>query len=166
MDNFCVYAHTKPDGTIFYVGKGLKRRAKEKRGRNTHWQNVVNKYGYNIVVLADKLTNEQALSEEILLIEYFKKFNTLVNMTAGGEGMLGYKMPQSAKDKIRATKWGKNNPLFKGKIVATNRKTGIQKTFTGNKELESFGFTNSHVYKCLAGLRKTHKGHTFERVIE
>jgi len=164
MNNFCVYAHTKPDGTIFYIGKGLKRRSRETRLRNKYWQNVVNKYGYNIVILADNLTNKQALSEEILLIAHFKKFNTLTNMTLGGEGMLGYKMPQSSKDKIRITKWGINNPMFKGSITATSKATGKQLMFTGNKELESFGFSNPHVYKCLNGIRKTHKGHTFERV--
>lgn len=166
MFNFCVYAHTKPDGTIFYIGKGLKRRAKEKRGRNKYWQNVVNKYGYNIVILADNLSNEQALAEEILLIEHFNKFDALVNMTTGGEGMTGYKMPQSAKDKIRSTKWGTKNPGFKGPIIATNKLTGKQKLFTGNKELEAFGFENGHVYKCIAGKRKTHKGHTFKRVTD
>jgi hypothetical protein len=164
MNNFCVYAHTKPDGTIFYIGKGLKRRAKEKRCRNTHWQNVAKKHGYNIVILVDKLTNEQALNEEILLIKHFKKFNTLVNMTEGGEGMTGYKMPKSVKDKIQKTKWGINNPMFKGNIVATNIVTGEQQMFTGNKELESFGFSNAHVYKCVNGMRKTHKSHTFERM--
>ena len=165
MNNFCVYAHTKPDNTIFYIGKGLKRRSRETRLRNKHWQNVVNKYGYKIVILADNLTNEQALAEEILLIAHFKKFNSLTNITLGGEGMVGYKMPQSSKDKIRATKWGNKNPNFKGEIVAKNIKTGEQKIFTGNKELESFGFENGHVYKCIAGKRKTHKGHTFERVV-
>jgi hypothetical protein len=165
MNNFCVYAHTKPDGTIFYIGKGLKRRAKETRLRNNYWKNIVNKYGYNIVILADSLTNEQALAEEILLIAYFKKFNSLTNMTEGGEGMTGYKMPQSVKEKIRATKWGNNNPHFKGNILAKNIKTGEQKMFIGNKQLEAFGFNNEHVYKCVAGKRKTHKEHTFERVL-
>ena len=164
MFNFCVYAHTKPDGTIFYIGKGTKNRAKEKRARNKYWQNIVNKYGYSIVILADNLNDKQALAEEILLIEHFNKFGTLVNMTSGGEGMTGYKMPESVKNKIRITKFGINNPKFKGDIIAKNIKTGKQKQFSGNKELESFGFSNSHVYKCIAGLRKTHKGHTFERV--
>lgn len=165
INKFCVYAHTKPDGTIFYIGKGLKRRSKETRLRNKYWQNVVNKHGYNIVILADNLTNEKALAEEILLIAHFKKFNNLTNITSGGEGLVGYKMSKAAKDKIRATKWGSNNPRFKGNIIAKNIKTGEQKLFVGNKELEAFGFDNSHVYRCVSGKRKTHKGYTFERSI-
>lgn len=160
---FCVYAHTKPDGTIFYIGKGIKRRAKDKRARNKYWQRTVNKHGYQIIILADNLTEEQSFFEEIELIKHFKKFNTLTNMTDGGEGMTGYKMPLEIKNKIRNTKFGNKNPMFKGNIIATNKKTGETKIFSGNKELESFGFLNSHVYKCIAGQRKTHKGYTFER---
>ena len=164
MSTSCVYAHVKPDGTIFYIGKGLKRRAKDIRNRNKHWNNVVNKYGFDAVILADSLTNEQAINEEIKLIEHFKKFGTLTNMTDGGEGLTGYKMSEKAKQSIRDTKWGDNNPRFKGNIEAVNVKTGKQSVFCGNKELEANGFINSHVYKCIKGVRKTHKGHTFKRV--
>jgi hypothetical protein len=163
MNNFCVYAHTKPDGTIFYIGKGLKRRSKDVRNRNAYWQNITNKYGYEIVLLADSLTNKQAINEEIELIKHFKKFNTLVNMTSGGEGLTGYKMSEQAKQAIRNSKWGNKNPKFKGKIIATNMETGKEVVFSGNKELEANGFINSHVYKCIQGIRKTHKGHTFKR---
>ena len=164
MNTFCVYAHTKPDGAIFYIGKGTKRRPKDVRGRNTYWKNVVNKHGLNVIVLADNLTNDQAINEEIQLIAHFKKFGMLTNMTSGGEGMSGYKMSDRAKQAIRNTKWGINNPHFKGSVLAINVKTGKQNVFCGNKELEASGFSNSHVYKCINGVRKTHKGHTFKRV--
>lgn len=164
MSTSCVYAHIKPNGTIFYIGKGLKRRAKDTRNRNKHWNSVVSKYGFDIVILADNLTNEQAISEEIELIQHFKKFGTLTNMTSGGEGLTGYKMSEKAKQAIRDTKWGINNPRFKGNIEAVNVKTGEQRVFCGNKELEANGFINSHVYKCIQGIRKTHKDHTFKRV--
>jgi hypothetical protein len=166
MNNFCVYAHTKPDGTIFYIGKGLKRRSKEVRGRNKYWNNVVNKYGFNIVILADTLTNNEAMYEEIQLIKHFKKFGSLTNMTDGGEGMTGYKMSEQAKKAIQDTKWGNKNPSFKGDILGINILTGIKKVYRGNKQLEADGFDNSRVYNCINGSRKTHKGHTFERLGE
>jgi hypothetical protein len=165
MNNFCVYAHVKPNGEVFYIGKGKKQRSKETRGRNIYWKRVVNKHGYNIVILADCLNNEQALSEEMSIIAHFKKFNTLVNMTDGGEGMTGYVTPDSVKEKLKIKKSKENNPMFKGKILAKNIITGDEILFTGNKELESFGFFNAHVYKCVNGKRKTHKGYSFERIL-
>ena len=42
---FYTYAHTKPDGTIFYIGKGQNRQAFRTLGRNEYWQRVVAKYG-------------------------------------------------------------------------------------------------------------------------
>ena len=71
MNTFCVYAHTKPDGAIFYIGKGTKRRPKDVRGRNTYWKNVVNKHGLNVIVLADNLTNDLNIIG-INVINYYK----------------------------------------------------------------------------------------------
>lgn len=82
---FYVYAHTKPGGEIFYIGKGTRRRAWSKSGRNKYWHNVINKYGYEVTVLADELQENEAIEEEAKLIEHFKKFNCLVNMLDRGD---------------------------------------------------------------------------------
>jgi len=34
----------------------------------------------------------------------------------------------------------------------------------GSAELMAAGFQNPNVYKCINGKRKSHKGHTFNRV--
>jgi hypothetical protein len=85
-------------------------------------------------------------------------------MTDGGEGMLGNIPNSETRKKLSLSKSGNKNPKFKGKIVAINKKTGKEMIFTGNKELESFGFDNGHVYHCVNGVRKSHKGHIFKRV--
>jgi len=70
--SYYVYAHTKPDQTVFYVGKGTRGRAWSTHGRNTHWQRTVAKYGHNVMLLAEGLTQEQAVEEEAAIIAYFK----------------------------------------------------------------------------------------------
>ena len=82
---YYVYAHTKPDGEIFYIGKGTRRRAWAQRSRNKHWHNVVLKYGFKPVILADNLKELEAVEEEAKLIQHFKKFNCLVNVLDRGD---------------------------------------------------------------------------------
>jgi hypothetical protein len=165
-NTYYVYAHKKPDGDVFYIGKGKGRRAKETRYRTNFWFNVVRKYGYEIVMLAENLSCEAALEKEKQLIAEYKTKVKLVNMTDGGEGMSGYVMPKEVKMKISDSVKGANNGMFKGKILAKNIKTGKELVFVGNKELENFGFSNTHVYKCVNGFRKSHKGYNFTRVTE
>jgi len=82
---FYTYAHTKPDGTIFYIGKGQKRRVSDKSNRNRHWNFIVKKHGFEAVVLAEFENEQDALDEEVKLIAHFRKFGTLVNITDGGD---------------------------------------------------------------------------------
>ena len=92
MKNFYTYAHTKPDGTIFYIGQGTSKykRAYLKNGRNQHWKNIVAKYGYKVEILAYWDSSEEAKSHEILLISCFKDMGIkLCNLTEGGEGTRG-----------------------------------------------------------------------------
>lgn len=59
---------------------------------------------------------------------------------------------------------GNNNPRFKGFILATNIKSGDQIILCGKRDIESHGFSNGSVYKCVRKERIQHKGYTFERV--
>ena len=99
---YYTYAHTKPDGTIFYIGKGQGRRAWSKDNRNRHWKNVVAKYrNFTVEVLANWNTEEEAHSHEILLISCFKDMGyNLANVTNGGEGCSGYKHTEEHKKYI------------------------------------------------------------------
>lgn len=52
MTEFYVYAHLKPDGTPFYVGKGCNGRSREfSCGRNKFHKNIVNKYGKENILI-------------------------------------------------------------------------------------------------------------------
>jgi len=65
-----VYRHrTKDTFKVFYVGVGSEeKRAHFKHGRNSIWNNVVNKHGYTIEIIARDLTKEMAFELEVLLI--------------------------------------------------------------------------------------------------
>lgn len=88
-----VYQHLKPSGEVFYIGIGIsKKRAYSKYGRNKHWSNTVNKYGYEVQILTNNINYEFAKEIEKNLISYYRRKDLergkLVNMTDGGEGFL------------------------------------------------------------------------------
>jgi hypothetical protein len=95
MDNKVVYLHRKAtNGEVFYVGMGNLNRPKSKE-RSIVWHRTVNKYGYTIEVIRRGLTKEDACSIEIDLIELIGRRDlgkgTLVNLTDGGDGIVGSK---------------------------------------------------------------------------
>lgn len=149
---------------------------------------------YNVEILANWGAEKEALDHEILLISCFRDMGyKLANMTNGGEGTSGFKFSEdqkqkisnslkgtrnaaygvpkseSVKQKIRASNLANNlkgakSVNFKGAIVSINIQSGLKTTFFGSAELMAAGFQNPNVYKCINGKRKSHKGHTFNRV--
>jgi len=100
-----VYTHSKPDGEIFYVGisKNIYRPSSIKN-RNKYWHNVVNKHGYVINILFNNVSYEEAKEIEMYLISYYGrkdlKTGNLVNMTIGGEGVVGNIVSEETKLKM------------------------------------------------------------------
>jgi hypothetical protein len=96
---FYVYAYLRKDGTPYYVGKGIKKRAWD----NNHSIRLPKKLS-NIIIIEANLTNIGALAIERKLIRWYgrKDLSTgiLRNKTEGGEG------PSSNDRK------GKLNPMF------------------------------------------------------
>jgi hypothetical protein len=127
------YAHCKPNGSIFYIGKGSGDRAYRKSHRNQYWHNIVNKYGsYNIEILSNWNTHEEALSHEVLLISCFKDMGyELANLTIGGEGVVGYKHTIESTIKMSAFAKGRPNPTKgikrKPQSIETKRQMSIAK---------------------------------------
>lgn len=104
FSDYCVYFHKKKNtDEIFYVGKGRRWRWNEKRSRNKHWSNIVQKYGFDVSIVASDLSNEKACMLEKFLIQELGLDN-LVNYTLGGEGSEGYKHSQETKNKMRGRK--------------------------------------------------------------
>jgi len=68
-----VYEHLRNDtNEVFYVGIGKEEgRAYEKRSRNKHWYNIVNKVGYTVNIAHKGIEHEEAKNIEIILIEKY-----------------------------------------------------------------------------------------------
>lgn len=122
-----VYKHIRKDSReVFYVGIGKNReRAYSQANRNKHWKHIVEKVGYEVIILREDITWKEACNlEKNLIKEYGRrdlKAGTLVNMTDGGEGIenpseelrqkLRYKKTedhiQKLRDAIKGTKQSK-----------------------------------------------------------
>ncbi len=102
-----VYQHIRKDtNEIFYVGIGDTAnhgRAHSSKARNRHWHFITAKIPYEVVILQDEISWEEACNAEIFLIEKLgrKDLGTglLVNMTSGGDGL--HNPSEEIRDKIR-----------------------------------------------------------------
>jgi hypothetical protein len=111
------------------VGKGSSNRAYQKRSRNSHWHNTVNKYGINVCIVIDNLTNTEAASKEVQLISFYGLDN-LCNMTGGGEGCVNIK--ESVRLKMSKSKIGNKNALGH---ICTNSDSKQKMSHFGNKNM-------------------------------
>lgn len=91
-----VYRHIRLDkNEPFYIGIGAEtsRAFEVTKGRNTYWKNVISKTDYEVQILFDDLTWDEACEKEKEFITLYGRKDlgtgTLVNMTDGGEGTFG-----------------------------------------------------------------------------
>lgn len=94
IQDYYVYLHKdKATGVPFYVGKGKGRRARQTKSRGAPWEKKVESLpaGYEIEIVENTLTEEEAHDLEIHLIWKHKRVDeggTLVNITPGGQGLV------------------------------------------------------------------------------
>jgi hypothetical protein len=105
--------HTRNDTKeVFYIGKGSKRRPKDKSNRNRHWHHIVKKHGYTVTVLAAWDKEEDALDHEKSLISIFKDMGKdLANYVDGGKGCSGMIHTDEAKKKMSIARKGNQYTL-------------------------------------------------------
>ena len=112
-----MYRHIRQDkNEPFYIGIGESEdRAYEKKGRTRAWKHIAKK-GYDVEVLFDDLSWEEACEKEREFIALYgrrdRKKGTLVNMTDGGEGTVGYRHTDKTKEKCRLASLGSNNAWY------------------------------------------------------
>ena len=101
-----LYRHIRLDkNKPFYIGIGkTEKRAYEKIKRNQFWYNIVAKTDYEIEILFDNLSWDEAGEKEKEFIKLYGKRDdntgTLVNITDGGGGILGVRHTEESKRKI------------------------------------------------------------------
>lgn len=119
-----VYQHRRKDNnSIFYIGIGTTlKRAYSKRNRNTHWINIVNKCGYEVDILFNGISYEDACNVEFGLINDYGRIDlgtgNLVNLTDGGKGSINFRHTKETIAKIS----GKNSHKYgKGYLQSGNK---------------------------------------------
>lgn len=97
-----LYRHIRLDiGEPFYIGIGTKRyknseysRANIKSVRTNYWKNITNKTEYEVEILLESDDYEFIKQKEIEFIALYGRRDlgkgTLVNLTDGGDGSIGY----------------------------------------------------------------------------
>ena len=126
-----VYRHIREDkNEVFYIGigtddKGKYVRAKSKN-RNRYWKRIVDKTNYEIEILFDNISKEDAIKKEIEFIQLYGRRDqnngTLCNLTDGGEGVVN--MSEEGKSVLRE--------LAKKRVVPEERKKMFSKIFKGS----------------------------------
>ena len=134
-----LYKHIREsDNQVFYIGIGSsEKRAYIKSNRGSYWKRYVEKYSYKVEIVLTDLTWEDACKwEQYLIGLYGRKSNnkgSLINLTDGGEGRVGYIVPKDVIDKIRQKNIGKKVSIESRKRLSdalTGRKLS---EFTKNK---------------------------------
>jgi hypothetical protein len=127
-----LYRHIRLDkNEPFYIGIGSDskyRRAFEKGRRNKVWNDIVNKTDYEVEILMDGLSWEQACEKEKEFISIYGRKNinngTLANLTDGGEGALNriYVTSEETKRKLSIAHTGKKYSEDQRKMFSEIRK--------------------------------------------
>jgi len=136
MEQYYVYTHLNPQTKeIFYVGIGKGNRAWNKgAGRNKFWENYINKYGFEVEIVAENITRNQAGKIEIELIAHLGRRQmdeggTLVNRSIGGDGGSGgYTHTEEWKRQHSERQLGK-----KKKPLSQEAKEKLSKALTGRE---------------------------------
>jgi hypothetical protein len=186
-----LYRHIRIDkNEPFYIGIGdNETRAYNKINRTKHWKSIAKK-GYEVEVLLEDLTWEQACEKEKEFIALYgrkdKGTGTLVNMTDGGEGALGRPQTKRLKQKLREspnkfnlTEWQQlNGAANKGKRLGPQTESrklkaseSLKKTWTlkskESKDKQTVNFKqnnpNYKIQKCAHCKKEIQGASAFKR---
>ena len=122
-----VYVVFRKNGTPCYVGKGHGSRYQHHvlgRSHNIVLKRIVKKEGeLPVIKIREGLTDDRAFALEIALISAIGRYDLgngpLVNMTAGGDGVVGHEQTPEQIEKLRATRIGRRlSPESRAKVSA------------------------------------------------
>jgi hypothetical protein len=191
-----VYRHIRLDkNEPFYIGIGndlTNKRANEKARRSKLWKKIIAKSGYDVEILFDNITYDEAKLKEIEFIKLYGRIDlgngTLANLTDGGDGTAnpsqetrnklsnihkGRKNSESLMHLLKERK-GEKNPAFGKRGANCKNFKGFIEVFKNGIYLgryegirdcaEVFGVTATRVSAVINGKRNHTKGYTFKRI--
>jgi hypothetical protein len=143
-----IYQHRRKDtNLIFYIGIAKNSDKKYKRAystkkRNAIWNSIVSRFDYNVEIIEDNLTWEEACEKEKFWISFYGRIDlktgTLANLTSGSEGL--HDASDITRDKMRSRMLGsklseetkiKMGKSRKGRIVTEETRKKISASNTG-----------------------------------
>lgn len=173
-----IYRHIRLDtNQPFYIGISNVdddyKRAYKRTCRNKHWTNIIKSTNYDVEILIDDLTIEQAKEKEKEFISLYGrvdlKTGTLVNLTDGGDGVLNMNENAELRIKISKASIGKKMSESAKKKMGDNQKLPIiQYDLDGNflKEWDSIlnatkavGKHSTNIMRCCQGKFKQAYGY-------
>lgn len=112
-----VYGHKKiEDNQFFYIGIGSDlhyKRANEKTRRSEFWKRIAKKYKYQVVIICDNISYDEAKNKEIELIKLYGRLDNntgiLCNMTDGGDGTKNKVITQEYRKKLSISAKNRDN---------------------------------------------------------
>ncbi|WOF33042.1 NUMOD3 domain-containing DNA-binding protein (plasmid) [Bacillus subtilis] len=130
------------------------------RHENERLQNSFNKYGENnfefeIIIQNDKFTKDELFHLEQMFIKIFNTIDRDIgfNLTLGGKGSLGWKMPKEERQRRAEAYKGEGNPFY-GK---SHSKESIERKIKNT----NYSFTQSKEYRDK--ISKSMKGKIFSK---
>jgi hypothetical protein len=162
-----LYRHIRLDkNQPFYIGIGVNSRytrAHEKVKRNRFWRNVVSKTEYEVEIVLDNLTWQEACEKEKEFISLYGRRDlgtgSLCNLTNGGEGVVGVIRTEEYRQNLRKANLGKKmsaesieklKEALVGRTHSLETRQKMSKTRTGKR------LTSEHKNK----IKKGHLGKT------
>lgn len=119
---FYTYLHRRPDGSIFYVGKGSGRRAWSRGSRSKAWRAAAAE-GHSVEICATWPTEDESFQHECLLIAVLRDLgHQLVNITDGGHGVSGHRHSEATRSRLSERHreiW--SDPAFREKMMPLRR---------------------------------------------
>ncbi len=165
---FTVYVHVFPNHKMYVGLTSTKVNQRWDNGKGYNNQNLmrraITKYGWGSIehiVIAERLTQEEAYQLEIDLIKYWNTTNPEegYNNSSGGEFAFGYKHSKETKQKISiATRKAMKNLSPEKKQKLSNRK-GVPSQRRGIKlTAEEKEYISTQTQKAMDKLTPTQKG--------
>jgi hypothetical protein len=165
-----LYRHIRLDkNQPFYIGISNVdddyKRAYKRSCRNKHWTNIVKSTKYDVEILIDNLSIEQAKEKEKEFIALYGrvdlKSGCLVNLTDGGDGVLNMSSNSELRMKLSKAAIGKKMSESAKKKMGDNQKLPIlQYDLQGNfvKEwngvvdaTKEVGKHSTNIIRCCQG---------------